>query len=728
MRIIIFLTLLATHVLAQTGAKHIITFMQDDVGYGDISGLPGIDIEYSTPNLEALIPDALYFDSWYAQPQCTPGRGTFLTGRSIPYLGLGNQNAFLFGANGSIPVDTPILAEYLADAGYTNAFFGKWHTGDAAQAYRPWGRGYQTAYSLIGGYFDDAECCNWYGRNAYFINNIASPTANAGEYHDKMLMDATMAYLDTIDTSESHHISITTVGLHYPIVEANFGTPIDGLDTSECSSISVDGISDSKMECRRDYCTMMKFNDYFIGKLVEKLQDLGMWDETLMVLTADNGAMGKAFNEPGREWEKNALSSCGSTLHGERGQGYNPLLRGGKASTFEGGIRVPTLIFGGALDDDKQGVTVTTRFRHEDMVPTLLDAVGLLDQGVDLDGRSAWDNLDTNIDMLITAVEFGEFPTGTINMPPMSTISVPNPPPVNVAIRADGMKLIMGIISVNGWYDWYDDSEYYQHVEQYDDLSCTDYCLFNLVDDKYERNNLWPTLSDSEQNEWKAWFKGLLDTDKFLLRQYTNYDSMGMQYVSMANSYIAWAPDATAVTTDYLKYRYANCEDYSEVMVVEGSLSGQSAHYGYLGYQSCQSGLDTGALSGCGDADRTYSQYKVLDLCCATCAAHLASEGYDLPNSRKQWLSDEALDRLPVVNTGEGAAANVDDVSTTTATPVAEDSESGNTGLWTVIGILIGLFSGTCLTALVCSFFRMHEQDTSKMQIETMQMNMATSN
>jgi len=271
-------------------------------------------------------------------------------------------------------------------------------------------------------------------------------------------------------------------------------------------------------------------------------------------------------------------------------------------------------------------------------------------------------------------------------------------------------------------YDWYDDSEYYQHVEQYDALACTTYCLFNLVEDKYERNNLWDTLSESEQNDYISWFKGLIYDDKFVFRQYTNYDSMGMQYVSMANSYIAWSPDSTAATTDYLRYRYANCEDYPEVMAVEGSLTGQSQHYGYLGYQSCQSGLDTGALAGCGDADRTYSQYKVLDLCCATCATHLAAEGSELPNSRRQYLSDDALDRLPVVNSG--AAANVDDVTTTVAA-IEYESEDSNTGLWTVIGVLIGLFSGTCLTAVVCSFFRMHEQDTSKMQIETMQMNMA---
>src|SRR6476659_2042417 len=114
---------------------NIVVLMTDDVGWNDFGAYSGggANLGHPTPNIDRIADEGAMFTSWYGQASCTAGRASFITGR-IPIrsalsvvVAPGDQNF--------LRKETPTIAEFFRDNGYTTYFSGKWHMGDKPEAY-----------------------------------------------------------------------------------------------------------------------------------------------------------------------------------------------------------------------------------------------------------------------------------------------------------------------------------------------------------------------------------------------------------------------------------------------------------------------------------------------------------------------------------------------------------------------------------------------------------------
>lgn len=311
---------------------NIITIISDDFGYGDSGPYGGGEGRgMPTPNLDRLSNEGLTAFSFYAQPSCTPGRAAMLTGR-FP-LRSGMTTVAFQGQGGGLPAAEWTTASVLKTAGYKTFFTGKWHLGEAD-------------YALPNAHgFDEMKYCGIYHLNAYtygdptwfpdmpdelraMFNKVTKGmmSGNAGEeareefkvngqyvdtpekgvvgipFIDGYIEKAALDYLDRNAKSDKpFFMSINFMKVHQP----NMPHP-DYIH----KSMSKSKYADSVVE-----------NDARIGRIMDKIRELGMDDgNTLVVWTTDNGAWQDVYPDAG----------------------YTPF-RGTKGTDREGGNRVPAL-------------------------------------------------------------------------------------------------------------------------------------------------------------------------------------------------------------------------------------------------------------------------------------------------------------------------------------------------------------------------------------------------
>lgn len=340
--------------LAQDQRKpNIILLVSDDTGLGDLGPYGGgIGRGMPTPNIDRLSSEGMTFFSFYAQPSCTPGRAAMQTGR-IPNRS-GMTTVAFQGQGGGLPAAEWTLGSVLKTAGYKTFFTGKWHLGEADYAL-PNAQGY-----------DEMKYAGLYHLNAY---TYADPTwfpdmpadvremfqrvtkgalsGNAGEkpreefkingqyvdtpmvngregvvgipFFDRYVEKASLDYLDRNAKSEQpFFMSINFMKVHQP----NMPDP-DYIH----KSMSKSKYADSVVEL-----------DARIGRIMDKIRELGLDKNTLVFYTTDNGAWQDVYPDAG----------------------YTPL-RGTKGTVREGGNRVPAIawmpgkIAAGAKDHSLMG-------------------------------------------------------------------------------------------------------------------------------------------------------------------------------------------------------------------------------------------------------------------------------------------------------------------------------------------------------------------------------------
>ena len=314
---------------------NIILLVSDDTGLGDLGPYGGgIGRGMPTPNIDRLSSEGMTFFSFYAQPSCTPGRAAMQTGR-IPNRS-GMTTVAFQGQGGGLPAAEWTLGSVLKTAGYKTFFTGKWHLGEADYAL-PNAQGY-----------DEMKYAGLYHLNAY---TYADPTwfpdmpadvremfqrvtkgalsGNAGEkpreefkingqyvdtpmvngregvvgipFFDRYVEKASLDYLDRNAKSEQpFFMSINFMKVHQP----NMPDP-DYIH----KSLSKSKYADSVVEL-----------DARIGRIMDKIRELGLDKNTLVFYTTDNGAWQDVYPDAG----------------------YTPL-RGTKGTVREGGNRVPAI-------------------------------------------------------------------------------------------------------------------------------------------------------------------------------------------------------------------------------------------------------------------------------------------------------------------------------------------------------------------------------------------------
>jgi len=305
-----------------------VVILTDDQGWGDLS-LNG-NKNLSTPNIDSLARDGAMFDRFYVCPVCSPTRAEFLTGRYHVRGGVYSTSA----GGERLDLDETTIADILKTAGYRTGAFGKWHNG-MQYPYHPNGRGFDEYYGFCSGHWGD-----------YF-----SPPL---EHNGKIVQgqgfcvdDFTSKAMDFIEANKDQpffcYIPYNTP--HSPMqVPERFWNKFKDMD-----------LEFQHREPRREdvghtraALAMCENIDWNVGRLLKKLKDLKLEEDTVVVYFCDNGPNG---------WR------------------WNGGMKGKKGATDEGGVRSPLLMrWPGQI---KAGMTVKPISSATDLLPTFCDLAGV---------------------------------------------------------------------------------------------------------------------------------------------------------------------------------------------------------------------------------------------------------------------------------------------------------------------------------------------------------------
>ncbi|MCZ6766695.1 MAG: sulfatase, partial [bacterium] len=345
-------------------SPNVLLIMIDDLGWTDLRVQGNHRLE--TPFVDRLAAEGMRFtDNYAAAPVCSPTRAAVITGLSPARLAItnhitGDQSQFqpegapLRAAEmvNHLTLDYVTLAERLKGAGYATAFLGKWHlsgTIDEMSTDEPGRRPEFQGFDLnVGG-------VSFGGPPSYFdpYRNPAIEDEREGEYLTYRLAEETIGFIDE-HQHEPFFVALWPYTVHWPmdapqeLVDKYAGRP-GFMDYG-------DGIESSTR-----YAAMIEAMDGAIGRVLAKLDELNLSEETLVIFTSDNGAYGGVTD-------------------------LSPL-RGAKGHLYEGGIRVPLIIrWPGQVE---AGTLSSAPVISMDFFPTILEVAGLdLAPSAPLDGES----------------------------------------------------------------------------------------------------------------------------------------------------------------------------------------------------------------------------------------------------------------------------------------------------------------------------------------------------
>jgi arylsulfatase A-like enzyme len=347
-------------VAVSSGDKpNIVLMFIDNIGYGDL-GCYGNKV-VKTPRIDRFAREgARCTDFYIGSPSCMPSRGALLTGRHGIRNGLNEQ---LWKKDEleqvALPHSEKIIPRYLAEAGYVSGCFGKWNLG-FIEGSRPTDRGFDEYFGNISGN------CDYYtyiynGRNDLYRN---TEPAKAEGYSTYVFADAACDFIER-NKDKPFFCYVPFNAAHYPNPKNKpAGTPC--LWQAPDEAFARYGYSPDTLDERERYRAVLTALDDGIGRVLDKLDQLKLTQNTIVILLSDNGA----FIIPARGME------CAS----------NYPLRAGGTTLWEGGIRVPCIVrWPGRI---KSGTVCREPLVSMDIVPMALRAAGLdLPSDRHLDGK-----------------------------------------------------------------------------------------------------------------------------------------------------------------------------------------------------------------------------------------------------------------------------------------------------------------------------------------------------
>lgn len=351
----------------QKNNPNIVFILADDMGAWALRCAGNTDIQ--TPNLDKLAAQGVRFDNFFcASPVCSPARASILTGTMpschgvLDWLDGGNVDAshpFAAGKGAFSNETTPIqylqqltcYTELLSDAGYTCGLCGKWHLGDSLTPQK----GFSDWYTIARGgcdYFkpEIVENGDIHTENGYVTDLIGQ---HAVDFLDKYAAQDAPFYLSVHFTAphdpwekDQHPKEFWDLyeGCSFT---ATPDLPLHPNQVHTCSY----GTGERRKELLRGYYSAISAMDYQIGRIVSKLQDLGIWENTLLFFTSDNGM------------------NLGQ--HGIWGKGNGTFPQ----NMYDSSVKVPFI----AVSPNKfaQNAVCHEMFSHYDVFPTLCELTGL---------------------------------------------------------------------------------------------------------------------------------------------------------------------------------------------------------------------------------------------------------------------------------------------------------------------------------------------------------------
>jgi arylsulfatase len=339
---------------AQKAKKpNILVVWGDDVGYWNISAYNQGMMGYKTPNIDRIAKEGALFTDWYGQQSCTAGRACFITGQSGFRTGM--LKVGLPGAKEGLQARDVTIAQLLKAQGYTTAQFGKNHLGDADETL-PTMHGFDEFFGSLyhlnaeqepenPDYFKDPALKKKYGTRGV-IHSWANPD---GTQKIELTGPLDTKRMQTVDEE------FTNATLDYLDKAKKSGKPFFLWWNSTRMHIFTHLKPESQGKTGLGvYPDGMVEHDAMVGQILDKLHELGLDENTIVMYSTDNGA--EKFTWP---------------------DGGTSPFRGEKNENWEGGYRVPCAIrWPGVI---KPGTVDNDVFSHEDMLPTLLAAAGVPD-------------------------------------------------------------------------------------------------------------------------------------------------------------------------------------------------------------------------------------------------------------------------------------------------------------------------------------------------------------
>ena len=324
-------------------SPNIVFILTDDLGYGDLSSYGSKTIE--SINIDKIAREGVKLTSYYAaQPVCSASRAAILTGIYPNRIGI--HNAFGPNSNTGINQDEYTLAEMLKENGYATGIFGKWHLGSKKEFF-PTNHGFDQFYGIL--YSNDMW--RWH------------PEYPEGFPEDLLLYENETPIKEITDQSNLTK-DITSESIRF--IEENKNSPfflyiahpqphVPLFVSKDFEDITKNGL----------YADVITEIDYSVGRIINSLEENGLTENTIVVFTSDNGP-----------W----LS------YGDH-SGSSGIYREGKGTTWEGGVRVPSIIkFPNRLkpriiDEPVMGI---------DWMPTFASITGSKLSDNIIDGKNIW--------------------------------------------------------------------------------------------------------------------------------------------------------------------------------------------------------------------------------------------------------------------------------------------------------------------------------------------------
>ena len=332
---------LAPSVFAAT-PPNVVVIMADDLGYADV-GFNGCR-DIPTPHLDALAAGGVRFSSAYVTyPVCGPSRAGFISGRYPQRFGFERNPQYRPDDPAmGLPREEETMATVLRRVGYTSGIIGKWHLGAHAELH-PLERGFDYFFGHLGG-------GHHYFQNLLTIEDNARAKDERDSYKTWILRNHESVRIEKYLTHAFSDEAVQFLETHRDdpfFLFLSYNAPHTPMEAPEAEIARFAAIADPK---RRTYAAMVSALDAGVGQVLQKLEDLGLAEETLVFFLSDNGGPTRA-----------------------NGSANTPL-RGAKSDVWEGGWRVPFVLrWSGRL---KGGVEYAKPVSSLDIMATMVALAG----------------------------------------------------------------------------------------------------------------------------------------------------------------------------------------------------------------------------------------------------------------------------------------------------------------------------------------------------------------
>lgn len=426
----------------QNEKPNVIIIYTDDQGYADMNIYGSKDLY--TPNMDALAKSGVRFTQFYsAAPICSPSRASLLTGRYPQRAGLPSMASSKQG-NAGMPGTQFTMAELFKSGNYKTAHIGKWHVGYTKDT-EPNAQGFDYSFGFMGGCIDNySHFFYWAGPNRHDLWRNGKEVYEAGKYFPDLMVNEADQFLE--ENKDQPFFLYWAINLpHYPL---------------QGEKKWLDYYKDLPSP-RNKYAAFISTMDEKIGNLLDKLEELNLKENTIIVFQSDQG-----FSIEERTFG---------------GGGNAGIYRGSKFSLFEGGIRVPAIIsWPGHIPENQVRDQLAANI---DWFPTLAEYCRLDMPKIKIDGKS-----------LVPIINSGEAKTLHKTFYWQSGGAKDNP---QWSVREGDWKLL-------------------HNPRQARKAELTDkgYFLVNLKEDPSEKRNIssnHPKIKKKLKSKYQSWIKNVYD-------------------------------------------------------------------------------------------------------------------------------------------------------------------------------------------------------------------------